>query len=99
MVKRTRKQKSVEAKMVESVIRDWWEKSLKNAQIKAGEILRSFEIYVFPKIGNLPHDETHLYVWLSLIEEVVKVKPTIGARSYVMPKPPIDGEYVGGLFL
>ncbi|QBY42127.1 Putative prophage CPS-53 integrase [Arsenophonus nasoniae] len=58
VVKRTRKQQSIDAQTVESVIRDWWEKSLKNAQIKAGEILRSFEIYVFPKIGNLPHDET-----------------------------------------
>ncbi|WP_339053158.1 site-specific integrase [Arsenophonus endosymbiont of Crataerina pallida] len=80
VVKRTRKQKSVEARTVESVIRDWWEKSLKNSQVKAGEILRSFEIYVFPKIGNLPHNETHLHVWLSLIEEVVKAKPAIGAR-------------------
>ncbi|HGJ5878979.1 tyrosine-type recombinase/integrase [Arsenophonus nasoniae] len=86
VVKRTRKQKSVEARTVESVIRDWWGKSLKNAQVKAGEILRSFEIYVFPKIGNLPHDETHLHVWLSLIEEVVKVKSAIGARILLYAK-------------
>ncbi|HGJ5879153.1 MAG TPA: tyrosine-type recombinase/integrase [Arsenophonus nasoniae] len=86
VVKRTRKQQSIDAQTVESVIRDWWEKSLKNAQIKAGEILRSFEIYVFPKIGNLPHDETHLHVWLSLIEEVVKAKPAIGARILLYTK-------------
>ncbi|MFS1563095.1 MAG: Arm DNA-binding domain-containing protein, partial [Candidatus Arsenophonus phytopathogenicus] len=52
VVKRTRKQQSIYAHTVESVIRDWWDKSLKNAQVKAGEILRSFEIYVFPEIGN-----------------------------------------------
>ncbi|WP_063654714.1 tyrosine-type recombinase/integrase [Candidatus Arsenophonus triatominarum] len=86
VVKLTRKQQSIDAQTVESVIRDWWEKSLKNAQVKAGEILRSFEIYVFPKIGNLPHDETHLHVWLSLIEEVVKIKPTIGARILLYAK-------------
>lgn len=86
VVKSTRKQQSIDAQTVESVIRDWWEKSLKNAQIKAGEILRSFEIYVFPKIGNLPHDETHLHVWLSLIEEVVKAKPAIGARILLYTK-------------
>ncbi|MFS1539551.1 MAG: tyrosine-type recombinase/integrase [Candidatus Phlomobacter fragariae] len=80
VVKRTRKKQSIDAQTVESVIRDWWDKSLKNAQVKAGEILRSFEIYVFPKIGSLPHDETHLHVWLSLIEDVVKLKPAIGAR-------------------
>ncbi|WP_334469459.1 tyrosine-type recombinase/integrase [Arsenophonus sp. PmNCSU2021_1] len=86
VIKRTRKQKSVEAHTVEAVIRDWWEKSLKNAQVKAGEILHSFELYVFPKIGNLPHDETHLHVWLSLIEEVVKAKPAIGARILLYTK-------------
>ncbi|MFS1582566.1 MAG: tyrosine-type recombinase/integrase [Candidatus Arsenophonus phytopathogenicus] len=86
VVKRTRKQQSIYAHTVELVIRDWWDKSLKNAQVKAGEILRSFEIYVFPEIGNLPHDETYLHVWLSLIEEVVKVKPTIGARLLMYAK-------------
>ncbi|WP_334468642.1 tyrosine-type recombinase/integrase [Arsenophonus sp. PmNCSU2021_1] len=86
VVKRTRKQQSVDAHTVESVIRDWWEKTLKNVQVNAIAILRSFEIYVFPKIGNLPHDETHLHVWLSLIEEVVKAKPAIGARILLYAK-------------
>ncbi|MFV9996456.1 MAG: Arm DNA-binding domain-containing protein [Arsenophonus endosymbiont of Dermacentor nuttalli] len=57
VVKRTKKQQAIGAQTVESVIRDWWEKSLKNTQVKAGEILRSFEIYVFSKIGSLPHDK------------------------------------------
>ncbi|QBY43539.1 site-specific integrase [Arsenophonus nasoniae] len=86
VVKRTRKQQSVDAHTVESVIRDWWEKTLKNVQVNAIAIRRSFEIYVFPKIGNLPHDETHLHVWLSLIEEVVKAKPAIGARILLYAK-------------
>ncbi|MFS1538474.1 MAG: Arm DNA-binding domain-containing protein [Candidatus Phlomobacter fragariae] len=80
VVKRTRKKQSIDAQTVESVIRDWWDKSLKDVQVKAGEILRSFEIYVFHKIGSLRHDETHLHVWLSLIEDVVKSKPAVGAR-------------------
>ncbi|HGJ5876570.1 MAG TPA: hypothetical protein ACHBX0_09500, partial [Arsenophonus sp.] len=52
------------------------EKSRLKTQVKT-EILRSFEIYVFPKIGSLPHDKTRLHVWLSLIEDVIKEKPSI----------------------
>lgn len=80
VVKRVKKQQALVSHSVEMVIREWWVVSLKDMQVKADEILRTFEIYVFPKIGELPHDEIDLYVWLPLLENVIKNKPAIGAR-------------------
>ncbi len=80
VVKRVKKQEAITSCTVEMVIREWWEKAVKKSQVRADELLRSFEIYVFPKIGMLPHNDTHLHVWLSLLEDVSKNKPTIAAR-------------------
>lgn len=80
VVKRVKKQEAITTCTVEMVIREWWEKAVKKSQVRANELLRSFEIYVFPKIGGLPHNETHLHVWLSLLEDISKNKPAIAAR-------------------
>ncbi|WP_432692847.1 tyrosine-type recombinase/integrase [Morganella morganii] len=80
VVKRVKRQEAIKSCTVEAVIRKWWDTSVKPVQVRANGILRSFELYVFPKIGELPHNETHLHVWLSILEEVSKNKPTIAAR-------------------
>lgn len=80
VVKRIKKQEAVTLRTIEAVIREWWEKAVKKSQVRADELLRSFEIYVFPKIGDLPHNDTHLHVWLSILEDISKNKPTIAAR-------------------
>lgn len=80
VVKRVKKQDAIQAQTVESLIRCWWEKSLKTKQVNANLILRSFELYLFPQIGNLPHDETNIHVWLSVIEELSKKVPSIADR-------------------
>ncbi|MGK5612946.1 tyrosine-type recombinase/integrase [Proteus mirabilis] len=82
VVKRIKKQNAIQAITVESLIRCWWEKSLKAKQVKASaeQILRSFERYLFPKIGDLPHDDTNIHIWLSVIEELSKKIPTIAER-------------------
>lgn len=80
VVKRIKRQEVITSCTVETVIREWWEKAVKKSQVRADELLRSFEIYVFPKIGMLPHNDTHLHVWLSLLEDVSKNKPAIAAR-------------------
>ncbi|EPL9568132.1 tyrosine-type recombinase/integrase [Providencia rettgeri] len=80
VVKRVKKQDAIQAQTVESLIREWWEKSLKAKQVNADQILRSFELYLFPQIGQLPHDETNIHVWLSVIEDLSKKVPTIAGR-------------------
>lgn len=80
VVKKVKKQDALQAQTVESLIRLWWEKSLKDKQVNADQILRSFELYLFGKIGDLPHDETNIHVWLSLIEGLSKSVPSIAKR-------------------
>ncbi|PHM59095.1 tyrosine-type recombinase/integrase [Xenorhabdus sp. KK7.4] len=86
IVKRVRKEYALNAVTVETLIREWWVATMQGSKVKANEILRSFEIYVFPKIGDFPHDEVTLHVWLSLIEETIKQAPTTGARVLTYAK-------------
>ncbi|MBI6548234.1 tyrosine-type recombinase/integrase [Xenorhabdus lircayensis] len=80
IVKRTLRESALKAVTVERLIRDWWGTAMKGVLVKADEILRSFELYVFPRIGGLPHDEVTLHIWLTLIEDVAKQYPSIGVR-------------------
>ncbi|CDM89109.1 tyrosine-type recombinase/integrase [Xenorhabdus bovienii] len=86
IIKRVRKESALSAVTVEKLIRDWWKTTMQGSKVKADQILRSFEIYVFPKIGNLPHDEVTLHVWLSLIEDVTKQVSSIGGRILTYSK-------------
>ncbi|PHM68861.1 tyrosine-type recombinase/integrase [Xenorhabdus kozodoii] len=80
VIKRVRKESALSAVTVEGLIRDWWGAAMQGSKVNADQVLRSFEIYIFPKIGKLPHDEASLHVWLSLIEDVSKRVPSIGER-------------------
>ncbi|MBS9442237.1 tyrosine-type recombinase/integrase [Photorhabdus heterorhabditis] len=86
IVKRVRKESALSAVAVEKLIREWWRTTMQGLKVNADEILRSFEIHVFPKIGKLPHDEVTLHVWLALIEEVAKRFPSIGERILTYSK-------------
>ncbi|WP_387467115.1 tyrosine-type recombinase/integrase [Photorhabdus sp. RM323S] len=86
IVKRVRKESALSAVTVEKLIREWWRTTMQGSKINADQILRSFEIHVFPKIGKLPHDEVTLHVWLTLIEEVAKRFPSIGERILTYSK-------------
>lgn len=80
VVKRIKKQNAIDAHTIESLIRLWYEKSLKEKQVSADLIIRSFELHLFPKIGHLPHDETNIQIWLSVIEDLVNETPSIAQR-------------------
>ncbi|MDE9444217.1 site-specific integrase [Xenorhabdus bovienii] len=86
IVKLVRKESALSAVTVEGLIREWWKTTMQGSKVNADQILRSFELYIFPKIGNLPHDEVVLHVWLSLIEDVTKQVPSIGARILTYSK-------------
>lgn len=75
-----RYEKNVSAMTVESVIREW-DKVYASSNIKGyAGIMRTFEIHVFPKIGQLPHDSVSTHVWINLIEGVHKTRPGIAKR-------------------
>ena len=78
VVKITQKQEAIAAHTIESLITEWYEKSLKQDQVKAAKIFRSFELHVFPFIGKLPHDDVDLHTWLPLLEQITERTPSIG---------------------
>ncbi|MCW2255009.1 integrase [Providencia alcalifaciens] len=80
VVKITKKQEAIDACSVSELITEWYEKSLKVSQVKADEIYRSFELHIFPEIGDLPHEEVGLDQWLTLLDEITISAPSIGDR-------------------
>ncbi|MGJ0627401.1 tyrosine-type recombinase/integrase [Xenorhabdus bovienii] len=71
---------------VKGLIREWWVTTMQDVKVNADAILRTFEIHVFPKFGELPHDEVKLPIWLTLIEGVTRQSPAIGKRILTYSK-------------
>jgi hypothetical protein len=66
------------------VIRAWYDAYCLKNKKGAEQILRSFEIHLFPKIGNLPHDIASLHDWLEVLEPISDRLPGIADRLLVM---------------
>jgi integrase len=64
----------------EALVRLWHEVYSKERKVGANEILRSFELHVFPKVGKLPAGATGLATWMDLLEPLAEVKPRIAER-------------------
>jgi integrase len=75
-----RYEKNVSAMTVENVMREW-DRVYASVNIKnAADIIRSFEIHVFSRIGHLPHDSVNTHAWIEIIEGVQSNKPGIARR-------------------
>ncbi|WFF43067.1 hypothetical protein EVC62_17095 [Salinicola endophyticus] len=61
-------------------MRDWYERYCEPQKAGAREILRSFELHVFPTLGTLPADQTTLRMWMELLENLALAKPRIAER-------------------
>lgn len=78
--KKIERQKIQDEVTFENLYRTWHEKyAVENKKI-ALEILRSFELYVFPKLGDLPADKITIHEWLDLLERHTKKSPSIAER-------------------
>ncbi len=86
MVRLLEKQTIASAATVEALFRLRYEKNCKLAKAGHHEILRSFELYVFPDIGRLPAGQVTLHQWLELIEKHAKLRPAIAERILVNAK-------------
>ena len=64
----------------ESLVREWYVRYCEPNKVGASNILRSFELHVFPAIGSLPADETGLRQWMDLLERLAEHKPRIAER-------------------
>ncbi|HEY3698774.1 MAG TPA: Arm DNA-binding domain-containing protein, partial [Spongiibacteraceae bacterium] len=74
------KQEIIKADSVESLYRQWHKTYCEKNKKGHHEILRSFELYVFPKIGKLPAAKVTLHEWLKLLEEQAQLRPGIADR-------------------
>lgn len=69
-----------EAHTNESLYRLWHKQYCKENKQQHQEILRSFEIHVFPELGRMPADDTSAHQWMTLIEGIAAGKPSIAER-------------------
>lgn len=80
IVRALEKQAIVKADSVEALFRQWYESYCKKNKKGHHDVLRSFELHVFPRIGNLPAGKVSLHEWLDLLEKHAAVRPGIADR-------------------
>jgi len=80
IVLRTEEVAIVTAVPLEGLFRKWYEAYCKKKKKGHHEILRSFEIYVFPTLGILPVPTLTLHMWLPLLEALAEDVPGIADR-------------------
>jgi integrase len=89
IVKRVEHQAIASAGTLQSTFMDWYNAYCVDNKKGHIEIRRSFEIHVFPKLGDLPLAEISLNSWLTLLEGLTKGKrsiPRIAERILVNAK-------------
>ena len=98
----------------EQLYMEWHEAYCIQNKSQHADVLRSFQIHVFPSIGSLPADKTSVHTWLTLIEPLVDTVPSIakrildntkqlhrwaGKRGLMQTKPLIDITASGDLMI
>ncbi|WP_110665122.1 tyrosine-type recombinase/integrase [Salinicola halophilus] len=68
---------------VESVVREWYDGYCEQNKSNPGQIIRTFEIHVFPELGALPADKVSTDAWMTLLETVAKKYPAIAERILI----------------
>lgn len=67
-------------KLFDQFYKSYCVKNKKNSH----EIYRTFEIYVFPRVGDLPADEIHVQKWMEILEDIIdKGKQSIADRVLI----------------
>lgn len=86
LVRKEEKRRALDAVTIESVIRRWHSAYCVKNKKGADQILRSFELHLFPKIGNMPHDITKLHDWLEVLEPLSERLAGIADRLLINSK-------------
>lgn len=74
------KQENLRSLSVEEVFHKWYERICKHQKVGHLEILRSFEIYIFPVIGQYRHDDIDTSQWMNILFEIRDKTPFIAER-------------------
>lgn len=80
IVRALEKQAILKADSVESLFRQWYENYCKKNKKGHHDVMRSFELHVFPRIGELPAAQVTLHEWLDLLEKQAEARPGIADR-------------------
>lgn len=83
---RSSRSSRIKADSVESLFRQWYEACCKKNKKRDHDILRSFELHVFPAIGKLPAEQVSLHEWLNLLEKHAAARPGIAERILINAK-------------
>jgi len=86
IVRLLEKQAIAETDSVERLFRQWHAAYCQEHKKGHHDILRSFEIHVFPEIGALPADKVMQPQWLDVLEKHAGVRPGIAARILINAK-------------
>lgn len=86
LVRKEEKRRALDAVTIESVIRRWHSAYCVKNKKGADQILRSFELHLFPKIGNMPHDIAKLHDWLEVLEPLSERLAGIADRLLINSK-------------
>lgn len=80
------KRRATGALSVEAVIMAWYDAYCLKNKKNSDQILRSFELHLFPKIGSIPHDAATLHDWLEVLEPISGKLPGIADRLLINSK-------------
>ncbi|OPF64402.1 site-specific integrase [Hydrogenophaga sp. H7] len=86
VVRLLEKQAIIKADSVEQLFRQWYDAYCQKNKKGHHDILRSFELHVFPVIGKLPAEQVSLHEWLNLLEKHATVRPGIAERILINAK-------------
>jgi integrase len=80
IVRQLEKQAIIEADSIKELFMQWYESYCVINKKGHHEVLRSFELYVFPKVGHLPAEKVTMHEWLALLENLSSSVPGITER-------------------
>jgi len=86
VVRQLERQAIIAAKSLKGLFELWYESYCVKNKKGHHEIKRSFEIHIFPRIGELPAEKITLHEWLDILEDLAEKRPAITERLLVNAK-------------
>ncbi len=80
------RQAIIAAKSLKGLFELWYDAYCVKNKKMHHDIKRSFEIHVFPRIGELPAEKITLHEWLDILETLAEKRPAIAERILVNAK-------------
>ena len=80
LLKRMARHEAYSAPTVEDVIRAWLEKYGVENKSDYQQVVRSFELHLFPHLGRVPHEDAPINMWLDVLEPLARKVPFITVR-------------------